>query len=96
MSSATAFGTLRPVVGCSIHTATSCSRKLFVRPLGTPRATFMTTTHAAAGQALGRITPKRIAIPLPPGSTSGQGGLPRRSVWRPVVVRALFFMSDSL
>ena len=38
-------------------------------------------------QVLGRITPKRIAIPFTPGSTSGNSDIPHASIWRPILVR---------
>lgn len=38
-------------------------------------------------QALGRITPKRIAVRLPPGT--GGGSLPKQSILRPTLVSRL-------
>ena len=61
----------------------SRSRQPFLpSPRSISRA-FSNVPSPAARQALGRITPKRIAVPLPPGSGNG---LPKASVWRPIVV----------
>jgi len=49
-----------------------------------PRRSITTTAASTQRQVLGRITPKRIAVRLPPGS--GGGDIPKRSVLTPTLV----------
>ncbi|WOO78596.1 Presenilins-associated rhomboid-like protein, mitochondrial [Vanrija pseudolonga] len=53
-------------------------------PRYTPSRSIHSSPLSAARQAIGKITPKRIAIPLGEG-TSGREGMPKASVWRPIV-----------
>jgi len=55
------------------------------------RRTFMNSGASTQRQVLGRITPKRIAVRLPPGSGSGE--IPKRSVLTPTLVSALVELS---
>jgi len=56
------------------------------QPLQSRDFSILVSRHAR--QVLGRITPKRIAVPLPEGSGNG---LPHASLWRPIVVRMPHF-----
>ncbi len=53
------------------------------RPSQTRDFSILVSRHARP--ALGKITPKRIAIPLPRDSGNG---LPHASIWRPIIVRS--------
>ncbi|KAK4687659.1 hypothetical protein P7C73_g2468, partial [Tremellales sp. Uapishka_1] len=58
------------------------------RSCPTLRAHISTVPPQPARQVLGRITPKRIAIEVPPGSplsSSRNGTLPEKSIWRPLL-----------
>lgn len=55
------------------------------------RRTIMNSAGSAQRQVLGRITPKRIAVRLPPGSGSGE--IPKRSVLTPTLVSIFFLKS---
>ena len=53
----------------------------------TPLRGFTSGSQTAARQALGRITPKRIAIPISPGGgIPRDASLPTPSIWRPIIV----------
>ncbi|WVQ83707.1 hypothetical protein IAT38_005851 [Cryptococcus sp. DSM 104549] len=82
----------------SLHSLTFSSKHLARHFPRNPQRQLSTGPGEGGGgrQVLGRITPKRIAVPrssvegLERGSVVVESGLPRKSIWRPIIFCTVF------
>nr|KIR88572.1 rhomboid-like protein [Cryptococcus tetragattii IND107] len=86
----------QPLIGWLSAFTTSTSRPCVSQQVGLPflrpQRNFSSFTPKLARQYLGRITPKRIAVPRSAleGSSVIDASIPRRSIWRPIVFCVAF------